>query len=102
MVEALAMARAISLALEIGCLSFFIEGDSERVINTLSCNEDSFSPFGHILASAKALTELSCISFFHIRQFGNFIAHNLIKQNKHVSGCSVRREMFLHTFILYY
>ena len=64
MVEALAMARAISFALETGCSSFILEGDSKRVINTLSRNEDSFSPFGHILTSAKALTDSSNIYFF--------------------------------------
>ena len=64
MVEALAAVRAISFALETGCSSFILEGDSKRVINTLSCNEDSFSPFGHILTSAKALTDSSNIYFF--------------------------------------
>ena len=64
MVEALATARAISFALETGCSSFILEGDSKRVINTLSRNEDSFSPFGHILTSAKALTDSSNIYFF--------------------------------------
>ena len=74
LVEALATVRAISLALEIGCLSFILEGDLERVINTLSSNEDFLSPFGHILDSAKALTESSCISFFHVCRLGNFVA----------------------------
>lgn len=63
MVEALAVAQAISFALETGCSSFILEGDSDRVIKSLSCNEDSFTPFGHILASAKALTDFSGISF---------------------------------------
>ena len=74
LVEALATVWAISFALEIGCLSFILEGDLGRVINTLSSNEDFLSPFGHILDSAKALTESSCISFFHVCWLGNFVA----------------------------
>ena len=35
-VEALVVARAISFALEIGCSSFILEGDSKIVINTLN------------------------------------------------------------------
>ena len=92
LVEALAAAWAISFALEIGCLSFILEGDSERVINTFSNNEDSFSPFGHILDSAKALTESGCISFSHVRRLGNSVAHNLTKHFRHVSGYSVWME----------
>ena len=74
LVEALATVRAISFALEIGCLSFILEGDLDRVINTLSSNEDFLSPFGHILDSAKALTESSCISFLHVCRLRNFVA----------------------------
>ena len=74
LVEALVAVQAISFALEIGCLSFILEGDFERVINTLSNNEDSLSPFGHILDLAKALIESSCISFFHICWLGNSVA----------------------------
>ena len=66
LVNALVAVRVISFALEIGCLSFILEGDFEHVINTLSSNEDSLSPFGHILDLAKALIESSCISFFHV------------------------------------
>ena len=86
LVEALVAAQAISFTLEIGCLSFILEGDLEHVINTLSSNEDSLSPFGHILDSAKALTESRCISFFHVRRLGNSIACNLAKYTRHVSG----------------
>ncbi|XP_075650224.1 uncharacterized protein LOC142620799 [Castanea sativa] len=92
LVEALAAARAISFALEIGYLSFILEGDSEHVINTLSSNEDSLSPFGHILDSAKALTESGCISFSHVRRLGNSVAHNLAKHGIHVSGYLIWME----------
>ena len=90
LVEALATVRAISLALEIGCLSFILEGDLECVINTLSSNEDFLSPFGHILDSAKALTESSCISFFHECRLGNFVAR---RTSLDILGLKARTKM---------
>ncbi|KAK9995520.1 hypothetical protein SO802_020206 [Lithocarpus litseifolius] len=92
MVEALAAARAISFALEIGCSPFILEGDSELVIRTLCSEDRSLAPFGHILESAKALTEANCISFSHIRRIGNSIAHNLAKHARYVSSYTVWME----------
>ena len=51
--EALAVARAISFAFELGLSSFILDGDSEIVIKSLISEDVSFSPFGHILALAK-------------------------------------------------
>ena len=62
------------------------------MINTLNSNGDSLSPFGHILDLAKALTESCCISFWHVRQLGNSIAHNIAKHARHVSGYLVWME----------
>ena len=63
-VEAMAAARAIYFAQEIGLNSFILEGDFEAVIKCLRSDDDSFSPFGHTLAAAKATTETyCCISF---------------------------------------
>ena len=93
MVEALAAARAISFALELGCSSFIVEGDSESVINTLNSAEESLSPFGHILTSAKPIAEaICCISFSHIRRPGNSVTYNLTKHAKHVRGFLVWME----------
>ena len=92
-VEAMAAARAIYFAQEIGLNSFILEGDSEAVIKCLRSDDDSFSPFGHILAAAKATTETNCcISFSHIRRLGNSVAHNLAKHARHVRGFSVWME----------
>ena len=92
-VEAMVAARAIHFAQEIGLNSFILEGDSETVIKSLRSNDDSFSPFGHILAAAKATTETNCcISFSHIRRLGNSVAHNLAKHARHVRGSSVWME----------
>ncbi|KAL0014626.1 hypothetical protein SO802_001695 [Lithocarpus litseifolius] len=92
-VEAMAAARAIYFAQEIGLNSFILDGDSEAVIKCLISDDDSFSSFGHILVAAKATTETSCcISFSHIRRLGNSVAHNLAKHARHVRGFSVWME----------
>lgn len=66
-VEAMVAARAIYFAQELGLTSFILEGDSGIVIKSLRSDDNSFSPFSHILTAAKAATETSCcISFFHI------------------------------------
>ena len=92
-VEAMTATRAIYFAQEIGLNSFILEGDSKAVIKCLRNDDDSFFPFGHILATAKATTKTNCcISFSHIRRLGNFIAHNLAKHAKHVRGFSVWME----------
>ena len=77
MVEALAAARATSFALEIGLSSVILEGDAQAAIKILNSEEESFSPFGHIRALAKHLTNTSRISCTHVRRIGNSIAHNL-------------------------
>ena len=89
LVEALAAARAISLAHELSFSNFILEGDSKVVIKALKRNDESLSSFGHILASAKTLTNVNCISFSHTRRIGNAIAHNLAKHARHVIGFKV-------------
>ena len=92
MVEAMAAARATSFALEIGLSSFILEGDAQAVIKILNSEEESFSPFDHILASAKYLTDTSRISCSHVHRIGNFVAYNLAKHARHVSGYKVWME----------
>ena len=89
-VEAMAAARAMTFAQELGITEFILEGDSEVVINTLRNTEASLSTFGHILESAKStLVTGNCIAFSHIRRSGNRVAHNLAKHARHVRGLSV-------------
>ena len=77
-VEAMAAARAITFAQELGIKEFMLEGDSEAVINTLQSTEVSLMTYGHLLESAKStLTTSNCIAFTHIRRIGNRVAHNL-------------------------
>ena len=92
LVEALAAARAISFAHELSFANYILEGDSEVVIKALKSKDDSLSSFGHILASAKTLTDVNCITFSHTRRIGNAVAHNLAKHARHVIGFKVWME----------
>lgn len=75
--EALAAARAITFAQELGIRPFILEGDSEAVIKTFQSAEDSLSVFGHITSLAKSTLPTDvCISFSHVHGVGNRVAHN--------------------------
>ena len=91
--EAMAAARAITFAQELGIKEFMLEGDSEAVITTLKSTKVSLTTYGHLLEFAKStLTTSNCIAFTHIRRIGNRVAHNLAKHAKHVRGLSVWLE----------
>ena len=92
LVEAIAAARAITFAQELNLSEYILEGDSNVVINALKRNDESLSSFGHILASAKSLTDVSCITFSHTRRIGNTVAHNLAKHARHVIGFKMWME----------
>ena len=92
LVEAIAAARAIALAHDLSLSNYILEGDSDKVIKALKRNDDSLSDFGHILASAKTLTDVNCITFSHTRRIGNAVAHNLAKHARHVLGFKVWME----------
>ena len=92
LVEAIAAARAIALAHDLSLSNYILEGDSDKVITALKRNDDSLSEFGHILASAKSLTDVNCITFSHTRRIGNAVAHNLAKHARHVIGIKVWME----------
>ena len=64
-VEAMATARVISFAQELGIQPFILEGDSEAMIKTFMAAEDSLSSFNHIISLAKSTLDTNkCISFF--------------------------------------
>ena len=89
-VKAMAAAKAITFAQELGINEFMLEGDSEAVINTLRSSEVSLTTYGHLLESTKSsLVTNKCIAFSHIRRSGNRVAHNLAKHARHVRGLSV-------------
>ena len=92
-VEAMAAARALVFAQELGIDAFVLEGDSEVVINTLRSKEASFSSFGHLLESPKSmLVSSNCITFSHVCRSGNKIAHNLARHARNVRDLSMWAE----------
>ena len=89
-VEALADARAINFAAELGFSSVIIEGDSEAIIKALKSNEESLATYGHMISAVRpAIDAFRNISFSHTRWQGNAIARNLVR---HVSGYLVWME----------
>ena len=63
-VEAMAVARAIGFAQDIGLRPYILEGDAEVVINTLKSDEESLSSFGHIISLAKSTLVTNSYFFF--------------------------------------
>ena len=89
-VEALAAARGINFAVELGFSSVIIEGDSEAIIKALKSNEESLATYGHVISAVRpAIDAFRNISFSHTRRQGNAIAHNLAR---HVIGYLVWME----------
>ena len=89
-VEAMAVARALVFAQELGITEFVLEGDSVVVINSLRSKEASFSSFGHLLELAKSMLGSStCINLSYVRRSGNKIAYNLARHARNVKGLSV-------------
>ena len=86
-VEAMAAARAISFAQGLGFTSFILEGDSVNVIKSMQFDDESLSPYGHILSSEKSMVITgSSIKYSHVGRTGNTVAHNLAKHVRHVRG----------------
>ena len=79
-VEALAAARAINFATELGFSLVIIEGDSEAIIKALESNEESLATYGHMISAVRpAIDAFRNISFSHTRRQGNDITHNLAR-----------------------
>ena len=92
-VEAMAAARAISFAHGLGFTSFVLEGDSINIIKALQSDDESLSPYGHILSSAKSMVVAgSNMTYLHVGRTGNNVAHNLAKHARHVRGFSMWME----------
>ena len=92
-VEALAVIRVISFALELHLPYIIVEGDSELIISALQSEEKSFTSFGHLISSVKQSLEVfSCISFSHTHRSGNSLAHNLAQYARRIDAFTVWME----------
>ena len=101
-VEAMAAARVITFAQELGIKEFVLKGDSEVVITTLQSTEVSLTTYGHLLESAKSiLTTSKCIAFTHICRIGNKVAHNLAKHVDMLEVCRCGWKIFHHSSMMY-
>ena len=84
-VEAMAAARALKFARELGIDSAIIKGDSELVINFLKDVLPSHAPFGFLIQDAKVFEEsLYCLRFSHVYRERNFVAHNFARHVIHI------------------
>ena len=78
--EAMAAVCALNFAQELNLSSIILECDSEIIFKALRSNEDSLSPYGHLIAEAKLISDSFCsITFNHVRRQGNYVAHNFAR-----------------------
>ena len=85
--ETLAATRAIEFSIELGFSKVILEGDSETVIKALQDNSPSLAPFGLLIRDAQeAANFFTCISYAHVGRNGNFVAHNLARYARHITG----------------
>ena len=85
--ETLVATRAIEFSIELGFSKVILEGDSETVIKALQDNSPSLAPFGLLIRDAyEAANFFTCISYAHVGRNGNFVAHNLARYARHITG----------------
>ena len=90
-VKALVAVRVLIFSQKVGISSIILEGDLEKIINSLRNGEVSFAFYDYLIhEEAKFIAE----SFFvfnvsHINKQGNSVAHNLAKLARYVSDLLV-------------
>ena len=85
--ETLAATRAIEFSIELGFSKVILEGDSETVIKALQDNSPSLAPFGLLIRDAQETANFfTCISYAHVGRNDNFVAHNLARYARHITG----------------
>ncbi|XP_050248608.1 uncharacterized protein LOC126695850 [Quercus robur] len=86
----LAACRALEFSLELGFDKAILEGDSMIVMAALRDHSPSLASYGLLLRDSQLMANLfTCISFQHVGRVGNYVAHNLARHARHVTGFSV-------------
>ena len=79
-VESLAVAMALSFALDIGFSRAVLEGDSWEVFKALTDEEPALTSYGLLVNDAKVISRnFNQLLYSHIRREGNFVAHSLAR-----------------------
>jgi ribonuclease HI len=80
-VEALALRRAMFLAIEMGFYSVIVEGDSEMLVRAVTSLGGSATVYGHVVEDVQYLTQqMTHCEFTYVRRQLNQIAHALARR----------------------
>lgn len=90
-VEALVTIRVLIFTQEVGISSILLEGDLEKMINSLRNGEVTFAFYDHLIHEEEKFIAESFVDFnvSHINKQGNFVAYNLAKHARYVSDLLV-------------
>ena len=92
-VEALAAAKAVSFAAELGITKAVLEGDSLTIMKALSNDNMSLATFGLILNDVKFSAEnFDQLHYSHVKRECNTLAHCLARHAFDISGFLVWME----------
>ena len=92
-VEALAAAKAVSFAAELGITKAVLEGDSLTIMNALSSDHLSLATFGLILNDVKFSVEnFDQLHYSHVKRECNTLAHCLARHAFDISDFLVWME----------
>ena len=88
--EALACRRAVQFAADVGLHRVIFEGDSAKVINTVTQDNAALSSYGNIVEDILCpVPSFLFVNFVHVPRSGNIVADALAKKAKDLVGCQV-------------
>ena len=88
--EALACRWAVQFAADLGLRRVIFEGDSAKVINTVTQDNAALSSYGNIVEDILCpVPSFLFVNFVHVPRSGNIVADALAKKAKDLVGCQV-------------
>ena len=92
-IEALAAAKAVSFAAEIGITKAVLEGDSLTIMKALSSDHSSLAPFGLLIDDVKfSAKNFDQLLYSHVKGECNSVAHCLARHAFNISDFLVWME----------